>query len=59
MTYINIIEKTVITTSQLVGEQKILINEVHNTGQELSEIAKKLTLEFDRIINAIKHTDMG
>jgi PAS domain S-box-containing protein len=59
MTYINIIEKTAITTSELVGEQKTSINEVHNIGQELSEIAKKLTLEFDKIINAIKHTDMG
>jgi PAS domain S-box-containing protein len=59
MSFINIIEKTAFTTSQLVGEQKESIKEVHNIGQELSEIAKKLTLEFDRIINAIKHTDMG
>jgi hypothetical protein len=59
MSFINIIEKTASTTSQLVGEQKESINEVHNIGQELSEIAKELTFEFDRIIKAIKHTDMG
>jgi hypothetical protein len=43
---------------QLVGEKKEFIKEVHNIGQELSEIAKELTFEFDRIIKAIKHTDM-
>ncbi|MDR0473515.1 MAG: methyl-accepting chemotaxis protein [Treponema sp.] len=59
MSFINIIQKTASTTSRLVGEQKESINEVHNIGQELSEIAKTLTFEFDRIIKAIKHTDMG
>ena len=59
MTFINMVEKTASTTSELVGEQKKSVQEVRSIGQELSEIAKELTEEFDRIINAIKHTDMG
>jgi methyl-accepting chemotaxis protein len=59
MTFINMVEKTASTTSELVGEQKKSVKEVHSIGQELSEIAKELTVKFDRILNAIKHTDMG
>jgi hypothetical protein len=53
------VDKTASVTSQLVGEQKESVEEVHSIGQELHEIAKELTIEFENIINAIKHTDMG
>jgi methyl-accepting chemotaxis protein len=59
MSFINTIEKTAATTSQLVGDQNKSVMEISSIGQELSAIADKLTREFGRIINAIKHTDMG
>jgi methyl-accepting chemotaxis protein len=59
MQIINSIEQTAATTAQLTGEQNESVTVVGNVGQELSEIAKTLTLEFDRVFKAIQHTDMG
>jgi hypothetical protein len=56
---INSIENATTASSQLIGEQVESIAVVSNVGHELSEIAKKLTLEFDRVFKAIQHTDMG
>jgi methyl-accepting chemotaxis protein len=59
MRIINSIEHTATTTARLTGEQNESVTVVSNVGHELSEIAKKLTLEFDRVFKAIQHTDMG
>jgi methyl-accepting chemotaxis protein len=59
MYVIHAIESTAATSSELVGEQNKLVTDVSNTGNELSEIAKKLTGEFDTVFRAIQHTDMG
>jgi methyl-accepting chemotaxis protein len=56
---INSIENTTAVTSQLLGEQNESVAVVSNVGHDLSEIAKKLTLEFDRVFKAIQHQDMG
>jgi PAS domain S-box-containing protein len=59
MSFIDKIEQIATTTSQLVGEQNESVTEVSNIGHQLSEIAKKLTLDFDKVFKAIQHTDMG
>jgi methyl-accepting chemotaxis protein len=59
MQIINSIENTSITTSQLIGEQNESVRAVSNVGLEFNEIAKKLTVEFDRVFKAIQHQDMG
>jgi hypothetical protein len=59
MQVIHSIENTSTITSQLIGEQNESVDAVSNVGQEFSEIAKKLTVEFDRVFNAIQHKDMG
>jgi uncharacterized protein YoxC len=59
MQVIKSIENTASTTSQLIGEQNEYVALVSDVGHEFSEIAKKLTLEFDRVFQAIQHQDMG
>ena len=56
---IGAIETTTAATSRLIGEQNESVIDVNSISHELSEIAKKLTHEFDVVINAIQHTDMG
>jgi PAS domain S-box-containing protein len=53
------IEDAVNTAGQLGAEQTTSVTAVSKDSKELSEIAKKLTVEFDRVFNAIQHTNMG
>jgi PAS domain S-box-containing protein len=59
MSFINKIERIATTTSQLVGEQNESVTEVSSIGQQLSEIAKELTLDFEKVFQALQHKDMG
>jgi len=59
MYVIHTIEGAAVTSSELIGEQNKSVTEVSNVGNELSEIAKTLTSEFDTVFNAIQHIDMG
>ncbi|MDR2924646.1 MAG: methyl-accepting chemotaxis protein [Azoarcus sp.] len=59
MSMIQTIESTAGTTSEVIEEQNSSVTEVSNVGHELSEIAKKLTHEFDVVFKAIQHVDMG
>jgi methyl-accepting chemotaxis protein len=56
---IDIIETATVNTSRLIGEQNESVEDVSSISNELSEIAKKLTREFEVVFNAIQHTDMG
>jgi PAS domain S-box-containing protein len=56
---IDIIEAATANTSRLIGEQNESVEDVSSISNELSEIAKKLTKEFEIVFNAIQHTDMG
>jgi len=59
MNVINITEKAAESTSDHIREQNTSFVEVSRVGRELSTIAKNLTLEFEKVIKAIQHTDMG
>jgi methyl-accepting chemotaxis protein len=59
MYVIHTIENTAATSSELIGEQNESVTVVSNVGNELSDIAKKLTRECDTVFKAIQHTDMG
>jgi methyl-accepting chemotaxis protein len=59
MQIIERIENTSAVTAQLVGEQDESVAVVSSVGHEFSEIAKKLTLEFEKVFKAIQHQDMG
>ena len=56
---ISAIETATAITSQLIAEQNESVVDVSSISHELSEIAKKLTQEFDVVFKAIQHTDMG
>ena len=53
------IENAAADASQLGSEQSSTFREVEKIGRNLSEIAKQLTLEFEKILKAIQRTDMG
>jgi methyl-accepting chemotaxis protein len=53
------IESAASLTSDAVSEQHNSVKEVSNMSDSLNGIAKKLTREFDSVIKAIQHTDMG
>jgi methyl-accepting chemotaxis protein len=53
------IESAAGLTSDAVSEQHNAVKEVNTMSDTLNTIAKKLTSEFDNVIKAIQHTDMG
>ena len=59
MNVINLTEQATESTSNNIGEQSETFVVVSKIGTELSVIAKKLTSEFNTLLEAIKHTDMG
>jgi chromosome segregation ATPase len=59
MIVLHTIENAAHTSSDLIKEQHGSVTEVSNVGNELSKIAKELKQEFDTVVNAIRHTDMG
>ncbi|MCL2102186.1 MAG: methyl-accepting chemotaxis protein [Fibromonadales bacterium] len=56
---INTIESGATLTYKLGEEQNLAVVEINDASRKLSEIARKLTQEFDRVTKAIQHTDMG
>lgn len=46
-------------THKLGGEQNGVALEIGSTSRKMDEIAKNLSQEFDRVVKAIKHLDMG
>jgi methyl-accepting chemotaxis protein len=59
MNTIGTIDTATAVTSRLIGEQNESVADVSSISNELSDIAKKLTLEFEIVFNAIQHTDIG
>jgi PAS domain S-box-containing protein len=59
MKTIGVIETATAVTTGLIGEQNESVADVSSISNELSDIARKLTLEFEKVFNAIQHTDMG
>jgi len=59
MLTISDIETAAAVTSQLIGEQNESVVDVSSISHQLSDIAKKLTHEFDAVFKAIQHKDMG
>jgi methyl-accepting chemotaxis protein len=59
MNVIHTIESAATTSTELLRDQNKSVAEVSNVGNELSEIAKNLTHEFDVVFKAIQHMDMG
>lgn len=53
------IENAATTTSRLGEEQSASVTEANKAGNNLAQISKNLTNEFDRIFKAIQHADMG
>ena len=59
MQTINALDAATAQTAHLIVEQNESVTGVNSISHELSDIAKKLTYEFDAVINAIQHKDMG
>jgi PAS domain S-box-containing protein len=56
---LTIIKNLATNTGQLVGEQDSSIAKANRVSQNLAAIAENLTKEFNKVFQAIQHTDMG
>ncbi|MDR0290717.1 MAG: methyl-accepting chemotaxis protein [Treponema sp.] len=58
LTSLKTIEDAAATTSELGEKQSTSVSQAIKISQNLAEIAKNLTAEFEKVFGAIQHTDM-